>query len=345
VEDVAGGVVLVVRVRPDRSARSRCSRCGRRARGYDRGDGRRRSRGWIPERCRWCGRPTRRGCRAGCMGWWSPRCRGRGPGRGSAGTSRTPAPGSHAPGSVVAELLRVTWRSVASIVGRVVAEAAGRVDQLAGLRRIGIDEIAFRKGHRHLLVTWNQTAWLRPAGVGRRGPQHPDLGAVLSRPGRRAGRAADPRLGRARTRRRPQPSGGRRPARLAVSAAGPDPLRRPARPPRTFHQPRGAPSGPSSPSRYSVVNDTMNTSPSPEAPGPRGSHGHAAMSSTRPADSLVSAAPDCRHPRRYWRVCRFLQLSHSRSCGPPTSPAPCPRTQSTSAPNTRCGSCTRTPLT
>jgi transposase len=41
--------------------------------------------------------------------------------------------------SVLAELLRVTWRSVAGIVVRVVAEAAGRRDRLGGLRRIGID--------------------------------------------------------------------------------------------------------------------------------------------------------------------------------------------------------------
>lgn len=51
---------------------------------------------------------------------------------------------------MVAQLLRVTWRSVAAVVTRVVAEASGRVDRLAGLRRVGIDEIAFRKGHRYL---------------------------------------------------------------------------------------------------------------------------------------------------------------------------------------------------
>ena len=48
----------------------------------------------------------------------------------------------HATLSVVAILLRVAWRSVSDIVGRVVAERAGQVDRLAGLRRIGIDEIS-----------------------------------------------------------------------------------------------------------------------------------------------------------------------------------------------------------
>jgi hypothetical protein len=47
---------------------------------------------------------------------------------------------------------------VAAIVVRVVAEAAGKRDRLAGLRRIGIDEISYRKGQRYLLVTWNHAA-------------------------------------------------------------------------------------------------------------------------------------------------------------------------------------------
>ncbi|MGH3687427.1 MAG: hypothetical protein ACRDSM_20745, partial [Pseudonocardiaceae bacterium] len=42
-------------------------------------------------------------------------------------------------------LLRVAWRSVSDIVTRVVAARAGQVDRLAGLRRIGIDEISYRK--------------------------------------------------------------------------------------------------------------------------------------------------------------------------------------------------------
>jgi transposase len=48
----------------------------------------------------------------------------------------------HATLSVVAVLLRIAWRSVSGIVGRVVTERAGAVDRLAGLRRIGIDEIS-----------------------------------------------------------------------------------------------------------------------------------------------------------------------------------------------------------
>ena len=54
--------------------------------------------------------------------------------------------------SVLTVLLRLSWRTVAAVVTRVVTERAGKVDQLEGLRRIGIDEISYRKGHRYLTV-------------------------------------------------------------------------------------------------------------------------------------------------------------------------------------------------
>jgi transposase len=50
------------------------------------------------------------------------------------------------------QLLRTTWRSMQSIVERVVADLAGRTDRLAGLERIGIDEISYRKGQRFLMI-------------------------------------------------------------------------------------------------------------------------------------------------------------------------------------------------
>ena len=54
--------------------------------------------------------------------------------------------------TAVAELMRVAWRSVGGIIGRVGAEAMREVDLLDGLRRIGIDEISHRKGQRYLTV-------------------------------------------------------------------------------------------------------------------------------------------------------------------------------------------------
>ena len=65
-------------------------------------------------------------------------------------------------------LLRIAWRSVSGIVTRVVAERAGALDRLAGLRRIGIDEISYRKGQRYLLVvTCHDTGRLVRAGKDR----------------------------------------------------------------------------------------------------------------------------------------------------------------------------------
>jgi transposase len=54
--------------------------------------------------------------------------------------------------TAVAAAMRVAWRSVGSILERVAAEARREVDLLAGLRRIGIDEISHRKGQRYLTV-------------------------------------------------------------------------------------------------------------------------------------------------------------------------------------------------
>jgi transposase len=54
--------------------------------------------------------------------------------------------------SAVCELLRVAWRTVGAIIARVWAETERRHDLLAGLRRIGIDEISYKRGHRYLTV-------------------------------------------------------------------------------------------------------------------------------------------------------------------------------------------------
>ena len=38
------------------------------------------------------------------------------------------------------------------IITRVIRDAETRVDRLSGLRRIGIDKISYRKGHKYLIV-------------------------------------------------------------------------------------------------------------------------------------------------------------------------------------------------
>jgi transposase len=54
--------------------------------------------------------------------------------------------------SAVTELLRVAWRTVGAIVARVGADVDARIDRLGGLRRVGIDEISYKRGQRYLIV-------------------------------------------------------------------------------------------------------------------------------------------------------------------------------------------------
>jgi len=49
-------------------------------------------------------------------------------------------------------LMRIAWRTVGSVIARVWADTGGAVDQLAGLSRIGIDEVSYRRGHLYLMV-------------------------------------------------------------------------------------------------------------------------------------------------------------------------------------------------
>lgn len=151
-----GEQVLIASVRPTRSRASRCSRCGRRAGGYDRGEG--KARRWrtldvgtvqtflqaevarveCPEH----------GVVVAAVPWAS-----RANARHTDAFAETCAwLAANAAITVVSELLRTSWRTVAAVIVRVVAQRAGQVDRLGGLRRIGIDEISYRKGHRYLLA-------------------------------------------------------------------------------------------------------------------------------------------------------------------------------------------------
>jgi transposase len=55
--------------------------------------------------------------------------------------------------TAVSELLRVAWRTVGAIIGRVVHQRldAGE-DRLDGLRHIGIDELSYRRHHEYITV-------------------------------------------------------------------------------------------------------------------------------------------------------------------------------------------------
>jgi transposase len=168
--DGRGGEVLIARVRPKGGVGLRCSRCRRRCSGYDVSKQPRRWRGldlgttpvFLQATTRRVSCPEH-GVVVAAVPWARP---------GSRFTTAFEDTAAwlvcHATLSVVAVLLRIAWRSVSGIITRVVAERAGATDRLAGLRRIGIDEISYKKGQRYLLVvTCHDTGRLVWAGKDR----------------------------------------------------------------------------------------------------------------------------------------------------------------------------------
>ncbi len=145
---------LVAHVRPRGRSKGRCGLCRRRCPAYDRGEGRRRWRaldlglfrafveaqaprvscpehGVVVAHVPW----ARHGARHtvafdDTVAWLATR------------TSK----------STLEQLLRIAWRTVGAIVSRVVAEGVAVRDPLAGLARIGIDEISYKKGHRYITI-------------------------------------------------------------------------------------------------------------------------------------------------------------------------------------------------
>jgi transposase len=151
-DEVAG--VVVVSVRPSKGAGRRCGHCGRRAGLYDRGQGRRRWRALdVGElRCYLEADAPRVDCAT-----HGPTVAGVPWARHGAGHTRAFDDtvawlAVQCSKSAVVELMRIAWRSVGAIVTRVSADIDARVDRLAGLRRIGIDEISYKRGHRDLTV-------------------------------------------------------------------------------------------------------------------------------------------------------------------------------------------------
>jgi transposase len=59
---------------------------------------------------------------------------------------------THTSKTAVVMLMRVAWRTVGAIAARVVADDRQARDPFDGLRRIGIDEISYRRGHNYLMV-------------------------------------------------------------------------------------------------------------------------------------------------------------------------------------------------
>jgi transposase len=138
---------LVAYVRPGRRSASRCGVCRRRCPGYDQGEGRRcwraldlgtfrafleaaarrvscREHGVVVAHVPWVRHDTRHILAFDDMTPWL-----------AARTTK----------STLEQLLRIAWRTVGSIVTRVVADGVGVRDPLVGLTRIGIDEISYKR--------------------------------------------------------------------------------------------------------------------------------------------------------------------------------------------------------
>jgi transposase len=145
---------VVAHVRPRRLGKRRCGRCGKRAPGYDQGEGRRRWRSLDLGEVR------------SFLEAEAPRvdCAEHGPtviqfpwARHAAGHTRAFDDtvawlAVHTSKTAVVELVRIAWATVGAIVARVVDEARSAVDPFDELRRIGIDEISYKRGHRYLTV-------------------------------------------------------------------------------------------------------------------------------------------------------------------------------------------------
>jgi transposase len=160
--------VIVASVRPGRRRRGRCGVCRRRCRGYDGGHGRRRWRHldaglaqvWLEADAPRVSCPEH-GVVVAHVPWAR---HGAGHTRAFDDTVAWLATASAK--STVCELLRIAWRTVGAIITRVAGEAVAARDPLAGLRRIGIDEISYKRGHRYLTVVVDHDAkrlvWAAP---------------------------------------------------------------------------------------------------------------------------------------------------------------------------------------
>ena len=145
---------VVVSVRPRKAAKRRCGRCGRRCPGYDQGEGRRRWRALDLGTIRAfveADSPRVRCGEHGVVTAQVPWAR-HGAGHIYAFDDTAAWLVTHCSKSAVRDLLRVAWRTVGAIVTRVVADAEEATDRFANLRRIGIDEISYKRGHKYLTV-------------------------------------------------------------------------------------------------------------------------------------------------------------------------------------------------
>ena len=186
--------VLVAHVRPRRHASRRCGLCRQRSSRYDHGEGRRRWRGldlgtipvWLEAeaprvRC------VKHGVTVAAVPWAR---HGAGHTRGF--DEQVAWLATQCSKTAITQLMRIAWRTVGAIITRVWADIDAAQDRFAGLRRLGIDEISYKRHHKYLTVVVDHDSgrlvWAKP------GRDKADPGLVLRPAGTGAVRADHPCL-------------------------------------------------------------------------------------------------------------------------------------------------------
>lgn len=147
---------LVIDVRPLAREQRRCGTCRRRCRGYDQGRGRRRWRSLDHglTRCYLEAGAPRVACRRHGVVVAHVPWAAHDAGHTHTFDQQVAWLATHTSKAAVTELMRVSWRTVGAIITRFKARAeqAAAGDGLDGLRRIGIDEISYRRNSKYLTV-------------------------------------------------------------------------------------------------------------------------------------------------------------------------------------------------
>jgi transposase len=147
---------LVVGVRTHARAASRCGVCRRVCPGYDQGRG--QVRWWRALdvgvlRCRVEATVARVACPVHGVVVASVPWARHGAGHVRAFDQQVAWLATRMSKTAVTRLMRVSWATVGAIIARVTAEAdAAAGDRLDGLRRIGVDEVSYKRHHKYLTV-------------------------------------------------------------------------------------------------------------------------------------------------------------------------------------------------
>jgi len=145
---------VMVAARPRKHLQGRCGVCARRCPGFDHGEGRRRWRALDLGTVRAfieADAPRVRCPEHGVVVAGVPWAR-HGARHTRAFDDTAAWLAVHTSKQAVSQLLRVAWETVGRVVARVATDAEQAADRLEGLRRVGIDEISYKRGHKYLTI-------------------------------------------------------------------------------------------------------------------------------------------------------------------------------------------------